>query len=208
MHVLHVRQQFLTSWAAPWLSPACAVGSAAGKKVSYLAQNPVIWGQVRMSAVLLLMNWNSSRGAVKVCGKTQWLWRQLCQVQCGTPPAVQGMAARVVLHWQLLHSLQQRLGLTCTIVFYLLIHPLQQQKPCWPHSSSRLVSYTRRILTEPSNLGKYPSNKTISSQMDNSISRIWLIYVAEQSLDSRQWKNQDAQERPAVSFAPFPSFTY
>lgn len=40
------------------------------------------------------------------------------------------------------------------------------------------------------------------------ISRIWLIYVAEQSLDSRQWKKQDAQERPAVSFAPFPSFTY
>lgn len=68
------------------------VGFAAGEAASCFAQTPAVWGCVRICPALLQVNWNSSRGAGKVCGKHDS--REGGHVRSRViSPAVQGMAA-------------------------------------------------------------------------------------------------------------------
>lgn len=67
MHI--VKRQSPTSRATLRLPPTCVVGFAAGEKASCFAQTLAVWGWVRITPALLQPNWNSRRGAAKVCGK-------------------------------------------------------------------------------------------------------------------------------------------
>lgn len=158
MHI--VKRQLPTSWAALWLPQPAQLVSQLVKKQAAL-HKPWLFGDGWESAQVRCSWPGRAAGELWRCvGNTTVVMTAMSGLaQDFSRSARDGCKGSLALAAAPSAPAEVRLGLHYW--FSPAYMPIcSNRKPCRPHNSSRLVSYTRRrILTEHSDRGKHPCNE-------------------------------------------------